>query len=251
MQKYQLLLLIVFITGCCEERTSSKNKLTRNVNKITEYKIKVSYDSLDIPNYDTISITEKHYNHNNQIIKRNEKTLFDNETIEIDFIYNAANKLQQEIVKMSLDTTTLNYYYRNDLLDKISAKSIVPEFSFEHISKYKYDWCNNLKEVSTTQQIINSEYKDTLNTLEVEKYNEKGRLRENKFTDFSNPKRNSTYLYHYQGDTLRNMESYNNQDFLISRTYFEYKVDEFNNWIETKSIENNRLNYIKIRKIEY
>jgi len=49
---------------------------------------------------------------------------------------------------------------------------------------------------------------------------------------------------------LKTLE-YNYKDSLISTIEYKYKFDMFKNWIKKESIENDKLNYIQTREIEY
>ena len=114
-----------------------KNIYDTKANKVTEISLKVNIDSINVQNIDTISITEKYYNSNNQITKRKENILFDNEAMEIDYFYDNSNRLEKEIVKFSFDTSTVNYFYQDTLLYKTTSKTINPEFEFEPTSNGK------------------------------------------------------------------------------------------------------------------
>jgi hypothetical protein len=37
----------------------------------------------------------------------------------------------------------------------------------------------------------------------------------------------------------------------MERKEYKYEFDKFKNWIKKESVENNKINYIKTRKIEY
>jgi len=252
MKVLQIIILILIFTGCCKEPKFLKNGLTKNANKVTEISIKVEYDSLGNKRLDTISITKKFYDKNNQIVKRIQNTLFDNEIMGIEYIYDNSKKLQKEIVKMSFDTATVNYFYNDTLLFRTTSKTVNSEFEFEQITNHKYSQKNKISEVSTSQTFVDLESGDTtLNSLVVDKYNQKEQLIKSLTTNFKNPERNKIYSYKYKCGRLIESKGYNQKDSLISTTIFEYLFDEFDNWIEKKSFENSKLSYIKRRQIEY
>ena len=252
MNARQILILVLIFNGCCKESRLLENGLTKNANRVTEISIKVKYDSLENRFLDTTSITEKFYNKENQILKRIENPLVDGEITEIEYVYDKSKLLQKEIVKMSLDTATVHYYYNDTLLSKTKSRIINSEFEFFQVTDHKYTEKNMVSEVSTSQIIIELESGDTtLNSLEVDRYNEKGQLKESQTTNFVNPGRSMKYLYKYNCGRLVESKEYNLKDSLISITTLEYILDEFDNWIERKSIKNSRLSYINRRKIEY
>ena len=244
--------MILIFTGCCKEPKFLNNGLTENANKVIETSIKVEYDSLENRILDTISITEKFYNQENKISKRIENTLFDNEVMEIEYIYDKSKKLQKEIVKMSFDTATVDYIYNDTLLYKTTSNTVNSEFKFEQSTNHKYSHENKISEVVTSQIFVDLESGDTtLNSIEVDKYNRKEQLKESKTTNFTNPERNKMFSYEYKCGRLINSKGYNQKDSLISIINFEYVFDKFDNWIEKKSFENGKLSYIKRRQIEY
>ena len=93
MNRLIILLLSISLISCCNEPNLLKNGLTKKANKVTIYYIKVEIDSFNKKIQDTISIREKKYNNSDQIVNLFQKTLFDNETLEIDYIYNDLNKI--------------------------------------------------------------------------------------------------------------------------------------------------------------
>jgi PBP1b-binding outer membrane lipoprotein LpoB len=252
MKKIQIIISILLLTGCCKEPKYLKNGLTTKANKVTEVNLMVNVDSLDIQNIDTISITEKYYNSNNQITKRNENILFDNQTIDIDYFYDNSNRLEKEIVKMSFDTSIVNYFYKDTLLYRTAIKTIHPEFEFEQVTTYNYNRKNKLTETLTSQLYVDLANRDTfLNTEEVSKYNSNKILKESKLSNFVYPKRSKRNLYQYRCGRLLSIENYNDRDSLVSISSFEYIFDEFSNWTEMKTKEGNKLKYIRKREIDY
>ena len=252
MKVLQIFMLVLIFTGCCEEPKFLKNGLTKEASQVNQTVIKVDHDSIENRILDTISLTEKFYNEDNQIVKRIQNNLFDNEIIEIEYIYDNSKKLQKEIVNMSFDTTSVNYIYKDTLLLKTTAKTINSEYEFEQITNYSYSQKNKIIEVSISQIFADIESGDTIvNSLTVEKYNEKERIKESQTTNFVNPEQSIKYTYKYKCGRLIKSAAYNQQDSLVSTTKFEYIFDEFNNWIEKKSLENKELSYINTRQIEY
>ena len=252
MKKISFIISIFLLTGCCKEPKYLKNGLTTKANKVTETILKVNRDSLNIQNIDTISIIEKFYNSNDQITKRKENIVFDNQTMEIDYFYNKSKKLEKEIVKLPFDTSTVNYFYKDTLLYKTSMKTINQEFEFEQISTHNYNRKNKLTEVLTSQFYLDLASKDTFaNSMEVNKYNTNEKLKESKLSNFVYPERSKRTLYKYKCGRLFSTKNYNDKDSLISISNFEYVFDEFNNWTEMKTKESNKLKYIRKREIDY
>jgi len=92
MNKFLILLFSIFLIGCCNEPKLLNNGLTQKTTQITEYTIKVENDSLNNQTQDTLVITEKKYNENDQIIRRHQRNLFADETMDMEFIYNNQKK---------------------------------------------------------------------------------------------------------------------------------------------------------------
>ena len=85
----------------------------------------------------------------------------------------------------------------------------------------------------------------------MNKYNSNKKLKESKLSNFIHPKRSKRNLYQYKCGRLLSTENYNDQDSLVSISSFEYVFDEFNNWTEMKTKEDNKLKYIRKREIDY
>jgi len=209
MNRLFILLLSIFLIGCCNEPNLLKNGLTKKANKITIYYIKVESDSLNKKIQDTISIREKKYNNNDQIVNLFQKTLFDNETIEIDYIYNYLNKIKTEIVKMSTDSLPfrVNYIYKDSLL--YQSKSIVENTNekFEQIETYYYRKDGKKEKTISTQIYIDFESKDTIrNSVSKSYFNKNDLIGRIEITHQNNPNRNRKSEFKYDcGTRLKNI----------------------------------------------
>lgn len=254
MNRLFILLFSIFLIGCCKEPKLLNNGLTQKATQITEYTIKVENDSLNNQIQDTLLITEKKYNENDQIISRHQRNLFANETMDIEFIYNNQKKIKREIVTLSNDSSNfiVDYYYKDTLLLETKSESKNEIFQFKQIGGYKYNSDNKLKESSLKQIYIDVETNDTItNTLEISKYNNKEFVTESKLSDFIKPERNRNTEYKYDCGILMEIKEFNSKDSLISTTAYKYEFDKFENWIKRESIENDKLNYVRTREIKY
>jgi len=253
MNKLLILLFSIFLIGCCNKPKLLNNGLTKKVIKITEYTIKVKTDSLNNKIQDTLVVTEKKYNDDDQIISRNQRNLFADESMKIEFIYNN-KKIKREIIKLSNDSTNfvVDYFYKDTLLIKTHSEFQNDIFRFEQIGKYEYNSDNTLKQSSLLQQSIHVETNDTImNTLEISKYNDKKFVIKSILSDFIKPERNRITKYEYHCGVLTKKRVFNSKDSLISKTKYKYEFDKFENWVKRESYENDKLNYILTRKIEY
>lgn len=254
MNKLTFLLFSILLISCCNEPKLLNNGITKKATKITEYIIKVKIDSLNNKIQDTLTIIEKRYNENDQIVIRNQLNLFIDENMEIEFIYNENQKIKREIVKLSNDSIDfiVNYFYKDTLLIGTRSETKNDNFQFKQIGRYKYSPNNELKDNSLKQISIDVETNDTItNTLEISEYNEKEYVTQSKLSDFIKPERNRITKYDYDCGTLKRIRKYDSKDSLISTTEFKYKFDKFKNWIQRKSFGNDNLNYIRTREIEY
>lgn len=254
MNRLFILLFSIFLIGCCNETKLLNNGLTQKATQITEYTIKVKNDSLNNQIQDTLVITEKKYNEYDQIISRHQRNLFANETMDIKFIYNNQKKIKREIVTLSNDSSNfiVDYFYKDTLLLETKSESINDIFQFKQIGGYKYNSDNKLKESSLKQIYFDVETNDTItNTLEISKYNDKEFVTKSKLWDFSKPERNRNTEYKYDCGILMEIKEFNSKDSLISTTEYKYEFDKFENWTKRESIENDKLNYIRTREIEY
>ena len=103
----------VLFASCCDKPELLSNGLTKSVSEINEYIVNLDDKSTVL---DTMTHTQKKYNENDKLIKRDSRTFFDKGQMEIDYFYDSNNKIQKEIVTMS-DTTkfTVNYFYKDSL----------------------------------------------------------------------------------------------------------------------------------------
>ncbi len=254
MNRLLIILFSIFLIGCCNEPKLLNNGLTKSVSQITEYTIKMENDSLNNKVQDTLVITEKKYNENDQIINRHQRNLFADETMNIEFIYNNEKKIKREIVTLSNDSSNfvVNYFYKDTLLLETKSESKNDIFQFEQVGSYKYNSDNKLKESSLKQIYIDVESNDTItNTLEISKYNDREFVTESKLSDLKKPERNRKSEYKYDCEVLMEIKEFNSKDSLISTTEYKYEFDKFENWIKRESIENDKLNYIRTRELKY
>jgi len=254
MKKLLILLLSILIIGCCNESKLLKNGLTKKATKITVYYIKIKKDSLNDIVLDTISIREKRYNNNDQIFNLFQKTLFDNETLEIDYSYNDLNKIKTEVVKMSTESSPykVNYIYKDSLLHQ--SKSIFENrnFKFEYFETYYYRKNRTKKKISSTQTFVDFESKDTTKNSITDNYYDKNELIERTETTYlDDTNRNRKSEFKYDCGILTETKEYNSKDSLISKTEYKYDFDKFENWIRRESYINEEMSYIKTRKIDY
>ncbi|AXG74802.1 hypothetical protein DVK85_11405 [Flavobacterium arcticum] len=254
MNKVLILFFLIFLIGCSNKPKSLDNGLTKKASKITEYIINVKKDSLGNEIKDTLSIIEKKYNGNNQIINRVEQYLYSNESMQIKYDYNENEKLRREIVKLSNDSTSIivNYFYKDTLLLKTLSETKNNAFYYKQIGRYKYNTENTLKQLSLFQYFIDVESNDTIaKTIEVNNYDKKKLLTKSILSNFTEPEKSRTTKYEYDSRTLIKTREFNSKDSLILETVYKYEFDEFKNWIRKEAFENDILNYINTRKIEY
>ncbi|MEM6515060.1 MAG: hypothetical protein AAF688_02675 [Bacteroidota bacterium] len=254
MNRLLIILFSILLIGCCNEPKLLNNGLTETVSQLTEYTIKVDNDSMNNKVYDTLVITEKKYNENDQIISRNQRNLFADETMNIRFIYNNEKKIKKEIVTLPIDSSSfvVDYFYKDTLLMETKSESKNDTFQFKQIGSFKYHSNNKLKESSLKQIYIDVKSNDTItNTLEISKYNDKEHVTESKLSDFRKPERNRKSEYKYDCGILMEIKEFNSKDSLILTTEYKYEFDKFENWIRRESFKNEQINYIQTRKIKY
>ncbi len=254
MNRFLILLLSIFLIGCCKAPKLLKNGLTKKASKITVYYINIKSDSLNTKIQDTLSIRVNKYNSNDQITNLFQRTLYDGETLEIDYIYDDLNNIKTEIVKMSKDSLPfkVNYIYKDSLL--YQSKSIVENKSekFEQIETYYYRKDGTMEKAMSTQIFIDLESTDTIRNSVSKSYFDKNELNDSIETiHHNNLNRNRKTKFSYDCGTLVKTLEYNYKDSLISTTEYQYEFDEFKNWIRKESIENDKLNYIQTREIDY
>jgi hypothetical protein len=254
MNKLLTFIILLLLIGCCGETDLPDNGLKGNVKMLTEYNIIVKFDTLNNAIPDTLSVVKKFYNELNQIIERNQEYSFAEETMDITYEYNRCNRLKKERVKMSFDSVAIDvdYIYKGSLLEKTVSVSSRDSITFEQISLNQYNSDNNLSESSISQLFIDKKTGDTLkNSLQVDKYDENGLVKQSEFKFQENPEKNNRSEYIYSGNDLLKIKEYNQNDLLISTVRFEYKKDSLGNWIERKAFENDTLNAIKTWNIVY
>tara|TARA_R110002072_G_scaffold48716_15_gene133252 strand:- start:10335 stop:11147 length:813 start_codon:yes stop_codon:yes gene_type:complete len=253
MNRLLSFLFSISLIGCCNEPKLLQNGLTKKASKITEYTFIIEEDSLNNKNKDTLSIIEKKYNENDQIISRHQKDVFADESFDIQYTYNENKKIQQEIVTFPDDSLVyiVDYFYKDTLLVKTTADINNDIFQLIQRGWYQYNSQNDLLEHSSKLIYINNYTNDTiLNTNEISTY-DADFLIETKLFNYINPERSRTTKYVYSCGLLKKMSAYNRNDSLIAITKYKYQYDKYRNWIARESFENNKLNYIIFRDIDY
>lgn len=199
-------------------------------------------------------IRNKLYNNNDQIINLNQKTLFDNEKMEIDYNYNDLKKIKREVVKMSVDSLPfiVDYVYKDTLLFQSKAIVNYPNEKFEQIETYYYRKDNTKEKTIATQIFIDLESSDTIRNSVSTTYFDKNEITTKVETVHkTDSKRNRKIVYEYDCKNLIGLKTYNGNDSLISTLKYEYDLDKFDNWISKRIYENENLDRTITREIKY
>jgi hypothetical protein len=254
MNKLLTIFLSIVLFGCNKDSEKPKNGLTKSANEIIEYTIRIQNDSQNDGIRDTLLIANKKYGKDDQIIHQSRKTLFDNQEMEIDYVYDSNNRLKQEIVKMSSDSLPfkVNYSYKNSLLFKSSGIVDNENERFEQIETHYYR-NDKTKEKSIMRQIyVDKETTDTIRNSTVKTYfNRNEQIDSILSINLRKQGQNRKAVYEFNGKNFIGLLEYNENDSLLSNQKFEYKMDEFDNWTEKKIIENGDLKRMIIRDIKY
>ena len=172
MNRLLILFFSLFIIGCGKQKKIWDNGLTKSAEEITEYTIRIQEDSLKNEIRDTLLIAVKKYRDDDQIAFQTRKTLFDNEQMEIEYVYDYSDRLKQEIVKMSTDSLPfkVNYSYKNSLLFQSSGILDNETERFEQIETHYYR-NDDTKEKSIMRQIfLDKKTNDTIRNSTVSTY---------------------------------------------------------------------------------
>ncbi|WP_272022618.1 hypothetical protein [Olleya namhaensis] len=254
MNRLLILFFSLSIIGCSKQKKIWDNGLTKSAEEITEYTIRIQEDSLKNQIRDTLLIAVKKYRDDDQIAFQTRRTLFDNEHMEIEYVYDSSDRLKQEIVKMSTDSLPIkvNYSYKNSLLFQSSGIMDNATERFEQIETHYYR-NDKTKEKSIMRQIfIDKETNDTIRNSTVSTFfNTSEKVDSILSINLRRQGQNRKSVYEFDGKNFIGLKEYNETDSLLSNQKFEYKMDEFDNWTEKKVIENGTLKRIIIRKIKY
>jgi len=254
MSKLLIILFSLLFIGCCQEPVLLKNGLTKSVSQITAYTFLIKRDSSNIETRDTTNLETKIYNDNDQITHLNQLSLLINEKMEIDYSYNEFQKLIKETVKLSEDSLpfTVDYFYKDTLLDKSIAIVNYPNQKFEQIETFHYRENNTIEKKITTQIFIDLETSDTLsNSISTSFYDRNEIATKDETVNKTDPKKSRKIVYKYDNLNIIGLKEYDNNDSLLSTLKYEYELDEFDNWIERRIIENGKLDRIISREIDY
>ncbi len=254
MNRLAILFFSISVIGCHQGKKIWDNGLTKSAEEVIEYTIGIQEDALKKQIRDTLLITIKKYRNDDQIARQTRKTLFDNEQLEIQYIYDSAGRLKQEVVRTSTDSLPLkvNYSYKNSLLFQSNGIIDNETERFEQIETHYYR-NDKTKEKSIMKQVyFNKETNDTIRNSTVNTYygtNEK--VDSILSINLHKPGQNRKAVYEFDGKNFIGLKEYNERDSLLSNQKFEYKMDQFDNWTEKKVIENGILKRIIIREIKY
>ncbi|TXG34851.1 hypothetical protein [Seonamhaeicola maritimus] len=254
MKRLLTLFLTFLLFGCTKELKKPKNGLTKSINEIIEYTIQIQKDSVENEIRDTLLITTKKYGKNDNIVNQTRKTLFDNQQMQIDYIYNSSNRLKKEIVKMSTDSLPLivNYIYKDTLLYQSSSIVNYIKEKFEQVETHYYRNDNTKQKSIMTQIYVDTEFKDTIRNSLIKTYFDKGERVDSILSiNLNRQGQNRKTLYEYDGNNVIGLKEFNQMDSLISSKSYEYKMDKFDNWIEKKIFEIGLLKTEIIREIKY
>jgi hypothetical protein len=237
-------------TSCCNKPELLSNGLTKSVSEINEYIVNLENESSIA---DTITHTYKKYNENDKLIKRISYMLFDSGQMEIDYFYDSNNKIQKEIVTMS-DTTkfTVSYFYKDSLRYQSKAINENETEKFVGVETHFYN-DDGIREKSTSSQIfVDLISNDTItNSINTTYYNSDELIESTETFHKGKSDRNQKRKYEYDCLTLTKQKVYNQNDSLISTITYEYKLDEFENWIEKKIITDGIAKQKIVRNLKY
>ncbi|MFP4847081.1 hypothetical protein [Winogradskyella sp. PE311] len=212
--------------------------------------------------------------HYNYITETNE-TLYDKKGLKqksVRIIYNNSlpknkkettyhyNEKDQIIFSSSFidkDSTQIktNYVYHDDLLIKIHFNYIKNETEFKFEETYNYNIENKL--VSSNyiyyEKYIDSDFDDYITFLILkEKYDKKERTIEMDWTGSNERYKHNKFIYKWRKNKLlANEKEFDKNNKLIRKKRFKYALDNKENWIVKKEIENKIINKITYREIDY
>ncbi|WP_299118263.1 hypothetical protein [uncultured Tenacibaculum sp.] len=254
MNRLFILLFSISLIGCCREPKLLNNGLTKSASQLTEYTILIKRDSANNEARDTLMIRNKFYNNNNQIINLHQKTLFDNEKVDIEYSYNELKKIKKEIVKISTETLpfSVDYIYKDTLLYQSKAIVNYSNEKFEQIETYYYRKNNSKSKSVSIQIFIDLESSDTIrNSVSTTYFNKNEIVTKIETIHKTDLERNRKIVYKYDCQRLIGLKEFNNNDSLISTLKYEYDLDNFGNWISKKIYKNKKLDKFITREINY
>lgn len=254
MKRLFILLISISFMSCCRTPKLLNNGLTKSVSQITEYIILVIQDSTNNETRDTLMVRNKLYNNNDQIINLNQKSLFDNEKMEIDYSYNEFKQIKREVVKMSIDSLPLivDYLYRDKLLYQSKVIANYPNEKFEQIETYYYRKNNSKEKGVTTLIYIDLKSSDTIsNSVSTTYFNKNEMSTKTETIHKTDSRRNQKIVYEYDCQNLIGLKRFNGSDSLILSITYQYDLDEFENWTSKRIYENDKLHRIITREIKY
>lgn len=254
MNRLFILFFSISLISCCRESKLLNNGLTKSASQITEYTILIKRDSPNNETRDTLMVRNKLYNNNDQIIDLKQKTLFDNEKIEIEYSYNELKKIKKEVVKMSTNNLPfiVDYIYKDTLLYQSKAIVNYPNEKFEQIETHYYRKNNSKDKSVSTQIFIDLESSDTIrNSVSTTYFNKNEIATKIETVHKTDSKRNRKIVYEYDCQNLIGLKEFSGNDSLILSLKYKYGFDKFENWISKRIYKNEKLDRIIAREIKY
>ena len=253
MKTIAILSSIILLVSCQEERLILDNGLTKGAHKTSEVLLSIEIDSNGIQLEDTMLIKDKYFNNLDKIIKWKQLTYYDDVSTEIDFAYNEFNKVKKESIYMSEDSIKFDilYYFQDSMVKYSTSEFNREDYKFFQKSNYSYTNNRNLEKIVTNSTYILPETSDSILKKEIEFYSKGEQLIKKEFYNYSNPQEDEYHIYKYKNKNLASRKEFNYNDSLLSKVEYKYEFDEYSNWIERKSIENDSISYRIIRNIDY
>lgn len=248
-----LLILILYIVGCANAQESSSKASSNQIRNTTEYVIKVEYDSSDSVRHDTVTVTKKTYNQFDKI-EHIAEYFGSGDTMVVKYIYDDNQRLIKEITKISNRDSDmiLDYIYEDTLITQGLSSHRSDMTDMTYTMDYKYDINNKLKEITTKHLVKEAATDDTLfSTLQISRYDEHKQVIETETTDYRKPHFSDKRKYLYDDKVLVESKIYDSSDSLVSKEKFQYKYDQFQNWILMETFVDDKLRYFRTREIQY
>ena len=226
---------------------------SQNPKRTIEYNIKVTSNSLGVESQDTIFISKRNFNRENQVDTLLRYYPHTKDSIKSIHFYNENDQLVQilGIDYQSEAIDTLKYYYSDTTLSKTVLEIKNKDSRLIRIERFSYDSNDRLVK-SLLSEIIIAESNDTVkNTLEEKTYMTANQIKQIRKIDSLNPYNSSKLVYEYKDELVARVKEYDASDSLIFQGTYEYRFDNQNNWIEQWLYNNDTLIFKKNRELFY
>ncbi len=259
--------LLFILAFSCNYQTLDKTGLKGRVKHFTEYRIKLTEDTVGQQiKYDTVLIQKINYNKYGQIdfskyiipakLRSSSKMYYNSRNLTIKEVCTAYDLTENN--KIHHFDINYTYTFKDSLVLKCTTLSTIDSLEYHTTEQNYYDSNNQITRQTNYSIGIEKKSRDTILWQKATFYyqSNKNLIKSisQDYNFYDSTMNSNTYIFTYDDSTnlLVKESEFDKNDTLKNTSIFKYQLDKNGSWIEKKEFdETGKLNYIYTRDIQY